>query len=65
MKKVMNNLSNLAPDEMLPGYDFTGKKGVRGKYYVAILGGVSCAEDGIGSSFAPKTNITAQGWLKE
>jgi len=41
---------------MLPGHDFTGKKGVRGKYYAAVLGGKTCAEEGTGSSIAPKTN---------
>jgi len=32
MKKV-NNISD-EDDGMLPEYDFTGKKGVRGKYYI-------------------------------
>ena len=31
--KNKTKLSNLDPDSMLPEYNFTGKKGVRGKYY--------------------------------
>jgi hypothetical protein len=40
MKKVMNN-SRRKPEsrEMLPEYDLTGKKGVRGKYYQAYRQG--------------------------
>lgn len=30
---------NREPDDMLPEYDFTGKKGVRGKYYQAYRQG--------------------------
>jgi hypothetical protein len=33
MKKA-NNISTDEDDGMLPEYDFTGKKGVRGKYYL-------------------------------
>ena len=39
MKKVMKIPSNLTSDEMLPEYNFTGKKGVRGKYYQAYRQG--------------------------
>ena len=34
MKKVNNNLPKDYDDGMLPEYDFSGKKGVRGKYYL-------------------------------
>ena len=37
MKKVNNTLKE--DDGMLPEYDFTGKKGVRGKYYRALQDG--------------------------
>ncbi len=33
MKKINNNTVKVHNDEMLPEYDFTGKKVVRGKYY--------------------------------
>ena len=33
------NKKNIAKDEMLPEYDFTGKKGVRGKYHKAYRQG--------------------------
>ena len=33
MKKAKTEEATVAQDEMLPEYDFTGKKGVRGKYY--------------------------------
>ncbi len=36
MKKANNISEN---DDMLPEYDFTGKKGVRGKYYRAMQQG--------------------------
>jgi hypothetical protein len=40
MKKANNNpASKAASAEMLPEYDFTGKKGVRGKYYQAYRRG--------------------------
>ena len=39
MKKAMNKFTNQEPGEMLPEYDFTGKKGVRGKYYQAYRQG--------------------------
>lgn len=35
----MNNPTNQDTSEMLPEYDFTGKKGVRGKYYQAYRQG--------------------------
>lgn len=39
----MNKASSIAPedydDDMLPEYDFTGKKGVRGKYYLDLQKG--------------------------
>ena len=38
MKKVTNTSQN---DDMLPEYDFTGKKGVRGKYAKAMQKGYS------------------------
>ncbi len=34
MKKINNITSKDYDDGMLPEYDFTGKKGVRGKYYL-------------------------------
>jgi hypothetical protein len=50
MKKAMNNsTSKREPAEMPPEYDFTGKKGVRGKYYQAYRRGHTvkiCQEDG-------------------
>lgn len=39
MKKAKAEAQELAQDEMLPEYDFTGKKGVRGKYYRAYQQG--------------------------
>jgi hypothetical protein len=33
MKKIKNNQNKQSETDMLPEYDFTGKKGVRGKYY--------------------------------
>lgn len=33
MKKIKNKQVDPAQVDMLPEYDFTGKKGVRGKYY--------------------------------
>ncbi len=40
MKKANNNPTGKAESaEMLPEYDFTGKKGVRGKYYRAYRRG--------------------------
>ena len=33
MKKAKTEEATVAQDGMLPEYDFTGKKGVRGKYY--------------------------------
>ena len=33
MKKIKDNQIEPAEDDMLPEYDFTGKEGVRGKYY--------------------------------
>ena len=33
MKKAKIEEATVAQDEMRPEYDFTGKKGVRGKYY--------------------------------
>jgi len=33
MKKANNSIPEDYDDGMLPEYDFTGKKGVRGKYY--------------------------------
>ena len=33
MKKIKNNQIEPSEPEMLPEYDFTGKEGVRGKYY--------------------------------
>ena len=35
----MKNKDGKAEDEMLPEYDFTGKKGVRGKYHQAYRQG--------------------------
>lgn len=34
-----NNTNSNAEPEMLPEYDFTGKKGIRGKYYQAYQKG--------------------------
>lgn len=34
-----NTEDNLKDDEMLPEYDFSGKTGVRGKYYQAMRNG--------------------------
>src|SRR3989304_1726769 len=39
MKKVKNSHPVAAKDDMLPEYDFRGKKGVRGKYYRAYRKG--------------------------
>jgi hypothetical protein len=39
MKKDKAEHSLSAPEEMLPEYDFTGKPGVRGKYYQAYRQG--------------------------
>ena len=33
MKKIKNNQIKPSEADMLPEYDFTGKEGVRGKYY--------------------------------
>jgi hypothetical protein len=50
MKKAMNNLpAGPESSEMLPEYDLTGKRGVRGKYYQAYRQGHTvriCKEDG-------------------
>ena len=37
--KEANNISEDYDDGMLPEYDFTGKKGVRGKYYRSLQKG--------------------------
>ncbi len=39
MKNPKNKPNNHKPEEMLPEYDFSGKKGVRGKYYQAYRDG--------------------------
>lgn len=39
MKKDKNSQPRLTEDDMLPEYDFSGKKGVRGKYYRAYRQG--------------------------
>lgn len=39
MKKTMNNNIPPTEPEMLPEYNFSGKKGVRGKYYEAYRQG--------------------------
>ena len=39
MKKAKNRRLSAANDDMLPEYDFRGKKGVRGKYYRAYRQG--------------------------
>ena len=39
MKKVKTSHSVTTKEEMLPEYDFRGKKGVRGKYYRAYRRG--------------------------
>lgn len=39
MKKAKTEQTTVDPIEMLPEYDFTGKKGVRGKYYRAYRQG--------------------------
>jgi hypothetical protein len=39
MKKANNNQPEDYDDGMLPEYDFTGKKGVRGKYYRGLQKG--------------------------
>jgi len=39
MKKAQTEQLNAEKDDMLPEYDFTGKKGVRGKYYRAYRQG--------------------------
>jgi len=39
MKKVKTKHREVTQDDMLPEYDFTGKKGVRGKYYRAYRQG--------------------------
>ena len=49
MKKAMNNSSTPETDDMLSEYDFTGRKGERGKYYEAYQKGHTVkihAEDG-------------------
>jgi hypothetical protein len=48
MKRI-TKLHKSNNDEMLPEYDFTGKKGVRGKYYQAYRRGHTvhiCQKDG-------------------
>lgn len=35
MDETQNNPSQSEPDDMLPEYDFSGQKGVRGKYHEA------------------------------
>jgi hypothetical protein len=39
MKKTMNSTIRQDADDMLPEYDFKGRKGVRGKYYQAYRQG--------------------------
>ena len=39
MKKVKSSGSVAVKDDMLPEYDFRGKKGIRGKYYRAYRQG--------------------------
>jgi hypothetical protein len=39
MKKIMDKLTPQETDDMLPEYDFSGQKGVRGKYYQAYRQG--------------------------
>jgi len=39
MKKAKTETPNTEQNEMLPEYDFTGKKGIRGKYYRAYQQG--------------------------
>jgi len=39
MKKADTEQAESSPEEMRPEYDFTGKKGVRGKYYRAYRQG--------------------------
>ena len=39
MKKMKTSHRAVAEDDMLPEYDFRGKKGVRGKYYRAYRRG--------------------------
>src|SRR4029453_522569 len=39
MKKANDNQSQINEDDMLAEYDFTGKQGVRGKYYRAYRQG--------------------------
>lgn len=39
MKKINNISAKDYDDGMLPEYDFTGKKGVRGKYYLGMQKG--------------------------
>jgi hypothetical protein len=39
MKRAMNKPTHPEFNEMLPEYDFTGRKGVRGKYYQAYRQG--------------------------
>ena len=41
MKKPKINRTNAAKSDMLPEYDFAGRKGVRGKYYRAYRQGHS------------------------
>ena len=41
MKKAKTDSSKVVKDDILPEYDFTGKKGVRGKYYRAYRQGHS------------------------
>ena len=39
MKKVKTSRSPMAKDDVLPEYDFRGKRGIRGKYYRAYRQG--------------------------
>lgn len=41
MKKAKTNRRNTAKGDMLPEYDFAGRKGIRGKYYRAYRQGHS------------------------
>lgn len=49
MKKMKSETQDVGQDEVLPEYDFSGKKGERGKYYQASQQGHTvrvCEEDG-------------------
>ncbi len=53
-EELMKKTENLTGSDMRPGYDFTGKKGVRGKYFEAYRKGHTvriCKDDGTTTTF--------------